>query len=278
MDLVYKKMQSISLYFAFLITKKEGMAVSKKILKNINNQQGPGNPDEKRLESEKRLLKMKSLSEATGVAKSTILLYVKKGLLPEPVKTSPNMAYYDPVCIERVKFIKNIQASRRLPLSAIKGLLKEMDNGRDVSPLLELQTTLFGGAGEKMDTASFCKNAGLTPEELNFLCCLELIIPLEDSLFDSHDLNLARQIKKCMDVGIDPKNLTFYPEYAKKIVTKEIQMREKYTKDLGFKEDAMLTLEMTQMARGLRAYVIDRKLQKELIKFKGLKKNKPEVV
>jgi len=254
------------------------MAASKKIFKNINSQHGAGNSGGKQLESEKRLLKMKDLSEATGVAKSTILLYVKKGLLPPPVKTSPNMAYYDPVCIERVKFIKNIQASRRLPLGAIKGLLKEMDNGRDVSPLLELQTTLFGGTGEKMDTASFCENAGLTPEELDCLCGLELIIPLEDRSFDSHDLNLARQIKKCMDAGIDPSDLAFYPEYAKKIVTAEIQMREKYTKDLGFKEDAVLTLEMTQMARGLRAYVIDRKLQKELIKFKGLKKNKPEVI
>lgn len=221
---------------------------------------------------------MKNLSAATGVARSTILLYVKKGLLPAPLKTSPNMAYYDPACVERVKFIKQIQASRRLPLDAIKGLLKEMDNGRDVSPLLELQTTLFGGTGRKMDTAAFCKKAGLAPEELDRLCDLELIIPLEDRSFDSHDLDLACQIKKCMDAGIDPSDLTFYPEFAKKIVRAEIQMREKYTKDMEFREDAVLTLEMTQMARGLRAYVIDRKLQKELIKFKGLKKNKPEVI
>ncbi len=56
----------------------------------------------------------------------------------------------------------------------------------------------------------------------------------------------------------------------------EIGLRETYTRDLGFRDNATLTLELTQMARGLRAYVIDRTLQKELIGFKGLKKNKKE--
>ena len=35
------------------------------------------------------MLKMKELSDAAGVPKSTILLYAGQGLLPKPVKTSP---------------------------------------------------------------------------------------------------------------------------------------------------------------------------------------------
>lgn len=220
----------------------------------------------------KSFLKMKDLSEATGVPKSTILLYVKQGLLPAPVKTSPNMAYYDPVCIEKIGFIKKIQASRRLPLAAIKGLIKEMDKGRDVTPLLELQTTLFGGCSEKMDINAFCKAANLSNETVKRFCDLELIIPLEKDVFDSHDLDLACRLAKSLDAGINPADLSFYPKIAKKIVSAEIQMREQYTKDLEYEDNARMTLEMTEMARGLRAYVIDRTLQKELIKFKGLKK------
>ena len=37
-------------------------------------------------------LRMKQLMEATGLPKSTLLYYVEQGLLPPPVKTSPNMA------------------------------------------------------------------------------------------------------------------------------------------------------------------------------------------
>ena len=43
---------------------------------------------------------------ATGVPKSTILHYLKEGLLPKPYKTCWNMAYYLPACVERITFIK----------------------------------------------------------------------------------------------------------------------------------------------------------------------------
>ena len=219
------------------------------------------------------MLKMKELADATGVAKSTILLYVNKGLLPLPVKTSPNMAYYDPLCIDRIAFIRKVQSTHRLPLAAIKGLLKEMDKGRDVTPLLELQSTVFGSSAGKMDARAFTGASGLTKQQLQELCGLGLIMPLEQDLFDEQDLELARQLKSCMDRGMVPEDLSFYPKFAKKIVEAEISLREAYTRGLGFRENAALTLELTRMARGLRAYVIDRTLQKELIGFKGLKKN-----
>ena len=89
------------------------------------------------------MLKMKELADATGVPKSTILLYARQGLLPKPFKTSPNMAWYDPASVERIAFIKQVQSSHRLPLAAIKGLIKEMEKGRNVDLMLELQTKVF---------------------------------------------------------------------------------------------------------------------------------------
>jgi len=218
------------------------------------------------------LLKMKQLADATGVAKSTILLYVKKGLLPAPVKTSPNMAYYDPVCIEKIAFIKKVQSSHRLPLAAIKGLIREMDQGRDIAPLLELQSMLFGAAGEKMDKEHFCKAAGLTNFQVATLCRLELLSPLEKNGFDDQDLAVAKLLKECLDLGVAPADLAFYPVFAKQIVDSEILLRETYTKNLGFRENAGFTLELTRLARGLRPYIIDRTLTKNLLEFKGLNK------
>ena len=54
---------------------------------------------------------MKELVQATGLPKSTILHYLNQGLLSQPVKTSPNMAYYDPSCVQRVAMIKEMQVS-----------------------------------------------------------------------------------------------------------------------------------------------------------------------
>ena len=67
------------------------------------------------------LLKMKELAEASGVSAGTIKHYLREGLLPEPVKTSRNMAYYPPEFVERIRLIKQLQEERFMPLKVIKG-------------------------------------------------------------------------------------------------------------------------------------------------------------
>jgi hypothetical protein len=108
---------------------------------------------------------------------------------------------------------------------------------------------------------------------LKFLCRKKLIAPIEKNRFDDQDLAAARLFKNCFHLNLDPEDLDFYPRVAREIVKNEIVIREKYTKDLNFKENASLTLELTQLARGLRAYFIDRAMQNQLIGFKGLKNN-----
>jgi hypothetical protein len=63
----------------------------------------------------------------------------------------------------------------------------------------------------------------------------------------------------------------FYPKLADRTVKEELELRLGHTRDLSFDEDAVMTLEMTRIARGLRAYIIDRVVQRRLIACKGLK-------
>ncbi len=214
---------------------------------------------------------MKALVDATGVPKSTIILYVNMGLLPQPVRTRPNMAYYHPSCVERVDFIKQTQAHHRLPLRAIKGLLKEMDNGRDVGPLVELQTTLFGSRGRRIGKTAYCRATGLNTGQVDALLEARILLPLDDGRFDAEDQAMGRLIKKGLDLGLTATELDFYPDLADTMVENEIALRQKYTERLTFEKDAALTLQLTRMARGLRVYVIDRIMQNRLIGFKGLK-------
>ena len=71
------------------------------------------------------LLKMSELAERSGVSAGTIKHYLREGLLPEPVKTSRNMAYYPPEFIERIRLIKRLQEQRFMPLRLIKGVIEE---------------------------------------------------------------------------------------------------------------------------------------------------------
>ena len=69
-------------------------------------------------------LKMSELAEASGVSAGTIKHYLREGLLPEPVRTSRNMAYYPQEFVERVRLIKKLQEQRFMPLKVIKRMIE----------------------------------------------------------------------------------------------------------------------------------------------------------
>jgi len=70
-----------------------------------------------------KLLRIGELSRRTGISTSAINYYVREGLLPPPLKTAPNMAYYDPGYIDMVNSIKILQREKGLSLNEIKDLL-----------------------------------------------------------------------------------------------------------------------------------------------------------
>lgn len=80
------------------------------------------------------LLKVSQLSRATGVSTSAINYYVRIGLLPPPLKTHKNMAYYDPSYIQMINYIKRLQLKKHLPLDQIKGIMtRKIKIWRDMS-------------------------------------------------------------------------------------------------------------------------------------------------
>jgi len=75
-------------------------------------------------------LKMSELASASGVSAGTIKHYLREGLLPEPVKTSRNMAYYPPEFVHRIRTIKRLQEERFMPLRLIREVLEQADRPR----------------------------------------------------------------------------------------------------------------------------------------------------
>jgi AcrR family transcriptional regulator/predicted DNA-binding transcriptional regulator AlpA len=101
------------------------------------------------------LLKVSELSRATGVSTSAINYYVRMGLLPPPLKTHRNMAYYQPEYIQMINYIKRLQAQKHMPLSRIKEIMQrkikiwgEMGGGRNLGAE-EVFTSHSGGEEDK---------------------------------------------------------------------------------------------------------------------------------
>ena len=86
------------------------------------------------------LLKMSELAQESGVSAGTIKHYLREGLLPEPVRTSRNMAYYPPEFVERIRLIKRLQEERFMPLRLIKRMLAE---DPDRAALVELEDRIL---------------------------------------------------------------------------------------------------------------------------------------
>jgi DNA-binding transcriptional MerR regulator len=219
-------------------------------------------------------LKMQELVAATGVPKSTILHYLTQGLLPAPVKTSRNMAYYDPACVELITFIKTMQSKYRLPLKVIEKMLKEPQELRELEPVIKLRAAIFGRpeSSELLDLEDFCRATRLSPDQVAAWRAVGLLQPLEVDRFDQEDVAVGRVLKKALDLGVSPEECTFYPRLAEKIVDEEMALRQRFTEGLPVTENAALTLELTRGARVMRNYVIDRVFQWRIIAMSGLKK------
>ncbi len=217
-------------------------------------------------------LRMNELMQATGLAKSTLLYYVQQGLLPEPVKTSPNMAYYDPKCVERAALIKSLQNQHRLPLGKIKTILEASDQGQDITSLVELSQEIFGREQEaKLNTEQFLAAAGMEPDHLQQLLEAELLLPLEEGLYDQQDLAMARVYVAGHAQGLRPEDVEYYVRLGKQIVDREMALRSRFTSQMPPEMDAAVTLELVKAARATRAYVIDRLFQHRVAASEHLK-------
>lgn len=221
---------------------------------------------EKAQETEAPMLKMKTLMAATGVSKATIAHYVKEGLLPKPKRTSRNMAYYDASCVDRVLFIKKMQANHRLPLSQIKQILKQRDKGREVAPLIELKEIVFGkGDRVRLDLPAFCKATGLSREAVETCLDARLLRPREKGCFEPEDVAAGQMLRVCMDMGISMTEAEFYPRLADEVVEKEMAIQKRLTENKPFEEAIHTTMELTRVARTLRAYIFDRVFQERAL-------------
>ena len=131
------------------------------------------------------LLRMRELAQAAGVSAGTIKHYLREGLLPEPVKTSRNMAWYPREFVERVRLIKQLQEERFLPLKVIKELLAEEDGagGQErLRALIELEDrvlerALSGQDSKGLSAREVKRRYGLPDEALDRLEKLDVLTP-----------------------------------------------------------------------------------------------------
>ena len=152
------------------------------------------------------MLRMGELAEASGVSAATIKHYLREGLLPEPVKTSRNMAYYPAGFAERIRLIKQLQEERYMPLRVIKDLLEE--DPERAKALIELGDKMLEraleGESERVSATEVRHRYGVPKEALDRLADLEVLTP-DKKGYSPSDVRIIEAISRFRAGGYDER-------------------------------------------------------------------------
>jgi DNA-binding transcriptional MerR regulator len=189
------------------------------------------------------LLKISELSERSGVPVATIRHYLREGLLPEPVKTSRNMAYYPPGFVERIRLIKQLQEERFMPLRVIRELLQREDSDPErLRAVVELESRILeralAGERERVPVKEVAERYDVPKEVLDRLTELGVLTPDKNG-YSPSDVRIIEAISRFRAGGYD-ESLGFtvydtlrYKDALEPLVAEEVRvLRERLAGDV----------------------------------------------
>jgi len=190
--------------------------------------------------TERRLLRMSELAALTDVRPAAIKFYIREGLLPAPVKTSRNMAYYDESFVEKIRLIKQLQIQHYLPLRVIKDLLGRTNGNsslEETRALLELKGALPRQLPEEsrepLIEEEVIRRLNTYEEELEDLRRIGLVSPREVNgtrVYDGEDqafldlLENNRRLGFTREIGFQVKDLELYLAILEVLATEEVKL------------------------------------------------------
>jgi DNA-binding transcriptional MerR regulator len=184
---------------------------------------------------------MKQLSAATGVPKGTIQFYIKEGLIPRPIKTHTNMAYYTEAHINGIRMVKELQSKRYLPLSVIKQILKyESDalSADEIRTIVDLDGKLFQSLREnlpkkKVTAQQLSERTGVSLKEMRDLERIRILHPVrkgKKKFYDEDDIRFLecwkrmRELGFTEELGFDASVIVVHRELLERLVEEEARI------------------------------------------------------
>jgi len=175
------------------------------------------------------LLKISELADRSDVSVGTIKHYLREGLLPEPVKTSRNMAYYPEAFVDRIRLIKQLQEERFMPLRLIKSMLDdEPERARALIELEDriLEHALKGEGQTRVSAAEVRRRYEIPQEVLDRLAELEVLTPSSRG-FSESDMRIIEAISRFRAGGYSEKiGFTVYDTLRYKSAVEELVKEE----------------------------------------------------
>ena len=168
-------------------------------------------------------LKMKELMALSDESKSTILYYIKEGLLPQPSKPKPNVHLYDESCVQILKFVKYLQHNFSYSIAEIQSIFK--DNSFDFDGSFEAMVRSLELISGGRDNVWYTKNDFLKLVQINEQTLKDYeekgYIFKRAKGYSSREVVITEILERAKSLGLDFALLDAYVDDAKVLAKKE---------------------------------------------------------
>jgi DNA-binding transcriptional MerR regulator len=180
-------------------------------------------------------MKMRQLEARTGLNRETIRVYLRNGLVPEPLRPKHNVADYDESHVTAIMAVRDLQRDSGLTLNQIKDVLNGQQGARHVEAgafqnLEALVATRVGVDDRQVSIASLLKvwpNAEEDARAFERMGLIEIVQTRNGpavSVTDSRLLTIWGEMRASgytEQLGFTPDILTFYKEPAEMVARQE---------------------------------------------------------
>ena len=180
------------------------------------------------------LIKISELAKLCDVPVPTIKHYMNKGLIDGPaLRTSRNMAWYDPAMAPRIRAIRELQRTQFLPLDVIKDMLDGQGAATGEAAIVE---SVARAVRSRMDARRLSRAAlirtGAAAADLDWLVREGLATPTAadgEELWSGDDLALAETIVSARQSGLTEEMLPVsvlleFQRVVQQLVQLEVQL------------------------------------------------------
>jgi len=173
--------------------------------------------------------KISELVTKTNVPKSTILYYIREGLLPKAKKIKSNVHRYNDEHIELIKYILYMKEQIGSSNEQIKYALQNKNqslssSSKMLEPLMNTLSAIPVNT-EHYTKEVFIKKYNLDKKLVEQLLKDEILIPLDTNDYTEKEASILKLVQHFKEVGIEYELLKSYVAHAKALSKLEHQMQ-----------------------------------------------------
>ena len=226
------------------------------------------------MENELEGFRAAELLERTGIPRTTLHYYLREGLIPAPLKASPNSAVYFQRHVDRIRLIQRLRSPEfgSLPISRIQRVLDRIEKGVSVQVSVQMERLMGLPVDEDDDhrtLEALGEHFGVPIEALKTMLRLGLLVPDPFGRirgYSSLEGRLAQVLQGVVEeTPLALEDLAPIARLLTELSRFEMGLRDRVVEGMERGEkSALATLQLQRAGDLLHPYLISRTMEREI--------------